>query len=142
MMNITERFLKYVGYCTTSDETTGLTPSTPGQMEFAQVLRISFGEVGFLSRVGGDEFIVALEEVSEGEVREHIASMLEKLDLLDRREKNINHSVAYGYAFRTEVEDRMSATVQKLADARMYEMKSSQKKQAQRDAMMRLTTEA
>ena len=111
-------------------------------MEFAQVLRISFGEVGFLSRVGGDEFIVALEEVSEGEVREHIASMLEKLDLLDRREKNINHSVAYGYAFRTEVEDRMSATVQKLADARMYEMKSSQKKQAQRDAMLRLTTEA
>lgn len=111
-------------------------------MEFAQVLRISFGEVGFLSRVGGDEFIVALEEVTEGEVREYIGNMIEKLDLLDKREKNINHSVAYGYAFRTEVESRMSADVQKLADARMYEMKSMQKKQAQRDAMMRLTTEA
>lgn len=37
-MNITDRFLKYVSYCTTSDETTGLTPSTPGQMEFAQYL--------------------------------------------------------------------------------------------------------
>lgn len=111
-------------------------------MEFAQVLRISFGEVGFLSRVGGDEFIVALEEVTEGEVREYLGNMIEKLELLDKREKNINHSVAYGYAFRTEVESRHSSDVQKLADARMYEMKSAQKKQAQREAMMRLTTEA
>jgi tripeptide aminopeptidase len=45
-MNITERFLKYVGYCTTSDETTGLTPSTPGQMEFAQALRDELKAMG------------------------------------------------------------------------------------------------
>ena len=45
-MNITERFLKYVGYCTTSDETTGLTPSTPGQMEFAQALRDELKSLG------------------------------------------------------------------------------------------------
>ena len=32
------RFLKYVSYHTTSDENTGLTPSTPGQMEFAKYL--------------------------------------------------------------------------------------------------------
>lgn len=38
-MNITERFLKYTQFCTTSDENTGLTPSTPGQMEFARFLK-------------------------------------------------------------------------------------------------------
>jgi len=38
-MNITDRFIKYTSYCTTSDENTGLTPSTPGQMAFAEVLR-------------------------------------------------------------------------------------------------------
>ncbi len=38
-MNITDRFLKYVSFCTTSDEETNLTPSTPGQMVFAQFLR-------------------------------------------------------------------------------------------------------
>ena len=45
-MNITERFLKYVGFCTTSDETTGLTPSTPGQMEFAMALRDELKSIG------------------------------------------------------------------------------------------------
>lgn len=38
-MNITDRFLKYVSFHTTSDEETGMTPSTPGQMVFAQYLR-------------------------------------------------------------------------------------------------------
>ncbi len=38
-MNITDRFLKYVSFCTTSDENTSMTPSTPGQMEFARYLR-------------------------------------------------------------------------------------------------------
>ena len=37
-MTLTERFLKYVSFATTSDETTGLTPSTPGQMIFANYL--------------------------------------------------------------------------------------------------------
>ena len=37
MMNVTDRFLKYVGYGTQSDPNTGLNPSTPGQMEFAHV---------------------------------------------------------------------------------------------------------
>lgn len=37
-MNITERFLKYVSFTTTSDENTKMTPSTPGQMVFAKYL--------------------------------------------------------------------------------------------------------
>ena len=37
-MTLTERFLKYVSFATTSDDTTGLTPSTPGQMIFANYL--------------------------------------------------------------------------------------------------------
>lgn len=37
-MNITERFLKYVSFHTTSDAETNLTPSTPGQLVFAQYL--------------------------------------------------------------------------------------------------------
>ena len=37
-MNITERFLKYVSFTTTSDENTNMTPSTPGQMVLANYL--------------------------------------------------------------------------------------------------------
>ena len=37
-MNITDRFLKYVSFTTTSDENTNMTPSTPGQLIFAKYL--------------------------------------------------------------------------------------------------------
>ena len=45
-MNIVDRFLKYVSFCTTSDENTGMTPSTPGQMEFAQYLANELKSIG------------------------------------------------------------------------------------------------
>lgn len=45
-MNITDRFLKYVSFCTTSDEETNMTPSTPGQMEFARYLRDELQQIG------------------------------------------------------------------------------------------------
>ena len=38
-MTVIERFLKYVSFDTQSDETTGVTPSTPKQMVFAQYLK-------------------------------------------------------------------------------------------------------
>lgn len=53
-MNIVERFLKYVSFTTTSDENTGLTPSTPGQMIFAQSLQNELKNIG-LSDVSIDE---------------------------------------------------------------------------------------
>lgn len=45
-MNITDRFLKYVSFCTTSDEETSMTPSTPGQMEFAEYLKDELQTIG------------------------------------------------------------------------------------------------
>lgn len=45
-MNITDRFLKYVSFCTTSDEETNMTPSTPGQMEFAEYLKDELQAIG------------------------------------------------------------------------------------------------
>jgi len=45
-MNITKRFLKYVSFTTTSDENTKMTPSTPGQMIFAQYLFEELKSIG------------------------------------------------------------------------------------------------
>lgn len=45
-MNIVDRFLKYVSFCTTSDENTCMTPSTPGQMEFARYLAEELKSIG------------------------------------------------------------------------------------------------
>lgn len=45
-MNVTDRFLEYVKFDTQSDELTNLTPSTPGQMVFAQYLERELKSLG------------------------------------------------------------------------------------------------
>ena len=45
-MTLTERFLKYVSFCTTSDDQTNMTPSTPGQMELANYIANELKEIG------------------------------------------------------------------------------------------------
>lgn len=48
-MNVVERFLNYVKFDTQSDELTNLTPSTPGQMIFAQALEKELKKMGLLN---------------------------------------------------------------------------------------------
>ena len=45
-MNVVDRFLQYVKFDTQSDELTNLTPSTPGQMVFAQHLEKELKSMG------------------------------------------------------------------------------------------------
>jgi len=47
MNNLVERFLKYVKVETTSDDNTGVTPSTPTQMAFAKILQQELIDLGF-----------------------------------------------------------------------------------------------
>ena len=67
-MNIVDRFLKYVSFCTTSDENTGMTPSTPGQMEFAKYLAEELKSIG-LTEVSLDSngYIMATLPATEEE---------------------------------------------------------------------------
>lgn len=53
-MTIVDRFLQYVKFDTQSDELTNMTPSTPGQMIFAQHLENELKEMG-LSNISLDE---------------------------------------------------------------------------------------
>ncbi len=67
-MTITERFLKYVSFHTTSDENTGTTPSTEGQMVFAQYLKEELEQIG-LTEVTLDEngyLMATLPATAEG----------------------------------------------------------------------------
>ncbi len=53
-MNVVDRFLQYVKFDTQSDELTNLTPSTPGQMIFAQHLQKELEAMG-LSNISLDD---------------------------------------------------------------------------------------
>ena len=69
-MTIVERFLKYVSFCTTSDENTGMTPSTPGKMEFAKYLADELKSIG-LKEVSLDAngYIMATLEANSQELK-------------------------------------------------------------------------
>ena len=70
-MDIVDRFLKYVSFCTTSDENTGMTPSTPGQMEFARYLAEELKSIG-MTDVSLDEngYIMATLEANGQNAKE------------------------------------------------------------------------
>ena len=53
-MTLTERFLKYVSFDTQSDESSGITPSTPGQRVFAEYLKKELEDLG-LTEISLDE---------------------------------------------------------------------------------------
>ena len=54
------RFFKYVGFHTTSDENTGLTPSTPGQMTFAEYLAEELKQIGLTDvTLDGNGYVMA-----------------------------------------------------------------------------------
>lgn len=53
-MNVLNRFLDYVKFDTQSDELTNMTPSTPGQLKFAEYLKEKVAELG-LTEVTLDE---------------------------------------------------------------------------------------
>ena len=114
-MNITERFLKYVSFCTTSDEETNMTPSTPGQMEFAKYLASELKEIG-MQEVTLDEngyvmatlpanvegkptigFIAHMDTVPDASgknVKARIVENYDGQDILLNAEKNIVFEVA------------------------------------------------
>ncbi len=53
-MNVLDRFLDYVKFDTQSDELTNMTPSTPGQLKFAEYLKEKVAELG-LTEITLDE---------------------------------------------------------------------------------------
>jgi len=114
-MTLTDRFLKYVSFCTTSDEETNMTPSTPGQMEFAKYLAAELKEIG-MQEVTLDEngyvmatlpanaegkptigFIAHMDtapDASGKNVKARIVSNYDGHDILLNEEKNIVFEVA------------------------------------------------
>lgn len=79
-----------------------------------------FSKKGIVGRLGGDEFLIILENSDKSEIED----LLLKLNEVN---KTRNISVAYGYAMATEVDNCTTAKVYQLADERMYVHKKEMK---------------
>ncbi|MBQ3798360.1 MAG: diguanylate cyclase [Butyrivibrio sp.] len=90
---------------------------------FSAALLEVFSSKGDCFRVGGDEFIVVFSKIEASELDLLIKELEARLKKLDEEDPEINHSVSYGYCFRSETLENDTHSVQMLADARMYEFK-------------------
>lgn len=93
--------------------------------DVALAIREAFREEDFFARIGGDEFVVIMEDASEYQAQTHLRYLERRLKDLDRKERDVNHSCAAGYAFKKE--GASPHEVYMLADTRMYDMKARQK---------------
>lgn len=76
-------------------------------------------------RIGGDEFVVIINQCTESEVEALLLKWREKLAKLNTRDDGIQCNIAAGYAIAGEG-DNISDTL-KLADERMYTEKKKMK---------------
>ncbi len=96
--------------------------------DVAHILDITFSRVGYTARIGGDEFVVIIADTDVIKVDALITQMNLLLEKLDEQEPTVNHSVAYGYAFRSECRKppfNFHHTFL-IADERMYATKDIQ----------------
>lgn len=80
-MELIDRFLNYVKVFTTSDEESGVTPSTPGQMVFAKQLRDELVALGFDEVVLDDNgYLYATLPASEGKEQVSTVGFIAHMD--------------------------------------------------------------
>lgn len=95
---------------------------------FSSVLMKIFGSIGFVGRMGGDEFIAMFMDISEAEIE---AKWQEIENELKEQSKTLEFSYvitsSYGYATRQKGEEKTLEVVMQEADEKMYAYKVAQK---------------
>ncbi len=84
---------------------------------FAHILNQAFDGVASVGRMGGDEFIVIVEDADNFDLEASEQRLKEALERANQKEKRFQFSAAYGYADSSETEN---VSVYTLADDRMY----------------------
>ena len=95
---------------------------------FAEMLMEVYGLHGTVGRMGGDEFIVILPEITREEVESLVEHMKATMLRMNVNTTQLKLSTAYGVAMSDEVgKDQDAHAVYRLADERMYENKRQSK---------------
>ncbi len=92
--------------------------------EIAHILRNNFRKVDLLGRVGGDEFLLILENCKEEKIRKRLDRIRTEIE---EKFKKYGLSLSYGIVKIPEETADMEKAL-KIADKRMYRMKKKNKK--------------
>ena len=77
--------------------------------------------------MGGDEFIAILQHVDETWMKEKMKEFADNVLRKNQEDPQLHLSIAYGYAFGNESEEKDIEKVYQIADNRMYEHKKATK---------------
>lgn len=92
----------------------------------AEVLEKTFAEQGFVARMGGDEFVAIIRTAEEVRIGMLIEQFLQNVSQKNRMVRDLNMSIAYGYACGSQIGSEIEKVYQK-ADDNMYEKKRQMK---------------
>lgn len=98
---------------------------------FARALNEVFYSVGFVSRNGGDEFVIFIEDTTQENIQELIKKLDENIKEKNLREKIVKVSYSYGYVISKYEEKYSIYDIMQIADKHMYEYKINKKKSGQ-----------
>lgn len=91
-------------------------------IESGKIISEVFDDYGHISRIGGDEFGVILENIDEEDVEKMLNTLLQRVEQYNLLDQNVNLSVAYGYSYHTIGLINMEYMFQ-VADNNMYQNK-------------------
>lgn len=95
----------------------------------ADVILKTFQKYGFVGRMGGDEFIAVLNTSKEKEIEKLMVKFNNNILRRNQEVKDLNMSIAYGYALSCEIKEKSIEKVYQMADDRMYENKKQYKRE-------------
>lgn len=93
---------------------------------FGAVLKDVFGRVGFVGRMGGDEFIAILADTNNSEI-DNLCKEVEEILLERSKELDFSYviSSSYGYASRNVNQPETIDEIMQMADENMYRHKAA-----------------